>query len=332
MARPLKDQTPVAAIPDQENEATTRADQAERLPARIARYSRARKRALAMQEYLGGLHKDKIALEASGALKHCGNYLHFRNYYTANEIRLHSARFCKQHLICPLCAIRRGSKSLTAYLARYALLQITHPTLSPYLITLTVRDGLDLAERFSHLQKSFKALQKKRHRWLSKTRGHPYTEFSMVHGAVGSYEVKIGSGSGLWHPHNHMIAMCPQKPSQRTLRSEWETITKDSFMVDVRPLNQHDDPAEDFKEVFKYALKFSGLEPSDNWLAARLLAGSRLLFNFGVFRGVKIPDTLTDEPLEDLPYFDLFYRYFKESGYNLMPEGYFIQHPHKHPD
>ena len=29
-------------------------------------------------------------------------------------------------------------------------------------------------------------------------------------------------------------------------------------------------------------------------------------------------DKLTDEPLDELPYFDLFYRYISESGYNLV--------------
>jgi len=326
MNRLPKNLTPVDAIPRQENLATTgadQADQAERLPERIARYSRARERALIMEQYLSGLHDDRIALEASGALRNCGNYLGFRHYYTVNQIKLHMAWLCKQHLICPLCAIRRGAKGLAAYLERYAVLQETHPNLKPYLTTLTIRDGEDLDERIGHLQKSFRTLQKKRHRWLSAVRGVPYTEFSRVQGAVGSYEIKRGSGSGLWHPHIHMIAMCAQEPSQWVLRSEWEVITKDSFMVDVRPLDKHKDPAEDFKEVFKYAVKFSDLNPVDNWHVARLMARQNLLFNFGVFRGVKVPDKLTDDLL-DLPYFRLLYRYLKKSGYNLVPDGHHI--------
>ncbi|MFG4936873.1 hypothetical protein ACF0DY_32410, partial [Pseudomonas aeruginosa] len=71
-----------------------------------------------------------------------------------DKIRLHAASFCKQHLICPLCAIRRGAKSLAAYLARYEVIRAQHPHLSPYLVTFTVKNGPDLAERFEHLHKS----------------------------------------------------------------------------------------------------------------------------------------------------------------------------------
>ena len=42
------------------------------------------------------------------------------------------------------------------------------------------------------------------------------------------------------------------------------------------------------------------------------------MFSLGEFRGVEVPDKLTDEPLDELPYFDLFYRYISESGYNLV--------------
>ena len=62
-------------------------------------------------------------------------------------------------------------------------------------------------------------------------------------------------------------------------------------------------------EVFKYAVKFSDLTLEDNWHAAQILKGKRLLNSFGLFRGVEIPDSLLDEPLDELPYWDRFYRY-----------------------
>ena len=53
-------------------------------------------------------------------------------------------------------------------------------------------------------------------------------------------------------------------------------------------------------EVFKYAVKFSDLTLADNWHAAQILKGKRLLNSFGSFRGVDIPDSLLDEPLDGL--------------------------------
>jgi hypothetical protein len=112
----------------------------------------------------------------------------------------------------------------------------------------------------------------------------------------------------MWHPHLHGIVLCTDQPDMFRLRRESEDITKDSYQVDVRPISG--DPVESFVEVFKYALKFSDLTLSDNWEASLILQGRQLLVSFGLFRGVKIPHRLTDELLDDLPYVELFYRYF----------------------
>lgn len=310
-------------------------DQAESLPARISRYGRAKERAVAMRDYLidhaAGLRAsvaenllnlvvEREALEASkaaGKLDGCGNYLHFRHYYTVDQVLLHAACFCKQHLICPLCAIRRGSKTLEAYLSRFQVIRQKWPELSEYLLTLTVKDGPDLPERWKHLDRSFKVLKDRRRRWNSGDRAAPWTEFSKVKGAVGSWEVKRGKGSGLWHPHIHMVVLCETAIDPVAIKREWESITGDSFMIDVRPFDRNQEPAQGFMEVFKYAVKFGDLSLADNWEVAKFLRGSRLLFSLGEFRGVQVPNKLTDEPLDELPYFDLFYRYFSGSGYSI---------------
>ncbi|WP_376744959.1 hypothetical protein, partial [Pseudomonas aeruginosa] len=64
-------------------------------------------------------------------------------------------------------------------------------------------------------------------------------------------------------------------------------------------------------EVFKYAVKFAELSPEDNWHAAQVFKGRRLLGSFGLFRGVEIPESMTDEPLDGLPYVDRFYRFLQ---------------------
>jgi hypothetical protein len=128
-----------------------------------------------------------------------------------------------------------------------------------------------------------------------------------VVGAVWSYEVKRGQNSGEWHPHLHMIALAEVEPSQERLSGSGTTSRGDSFVVDVRPITG--DPAEGFLEVFKYAVKFSDQPVADTWHAYSVLKGKRLLGSAGCFRGVEVPEELTDEPLDDLPYVELFYRY-----------------------
>jgi hypothetical protein len=115
-----------------------------------------------------------------------------------------------------------------------------------------------------------------------------------------------------------MIALAESQPDQQQLAREWQNITGDSFIVDVRPISQ-DNPASGFIEVFKYAVKFSEQDPADTVHAWVTLAGKRLIGSAGMFRGVEVPESLLDdsEGLEDLPYITMFYRYLRGLGYSL---------------
>jgi len=278
----------------------------EALPRRVERYGKAKSRALDVADFMRAQGGELAKI--GERVEDCGEYLLFHHYFTVDRVRLHAASFCKKHLLCPLCAIRRGAKGLKAYLDRWEVIRAEKPALKPFLVTLTVKDGPDLEERFKHLHRAQRELWKRKQR----KRG---CSLDGVQGAVWSYEVKRGSGSGLWHPHLHMIALAEVQPDQDKLRREWHQITGDSFMCDVRPITG--DPVEGFMEVFKYAVKFSDQEPADTVHAFQVLKGRRLLEPSGVFRGVQVPEELTDEPLEGLPFVELFYRYVHGAGYSL---------------
>ena len=283
-------------------------DSAAAMPARIERYSQARHRAREILDYIDTLADEEAARVALG-LSECGEYLKFRHYFTVDKVRLHGAKFCKQHLVCPLCAIRRGAKMLKAYLDRFEAITAQAPHLRPYLVTLTVKNGEHLGERFDHLMHGVKQLFNRRHarRVLS--------ELRKVDG--GFYSVEFTNRGNGWHPHVHMLVLAAEKPCAETLAYEWHTVTGDSFVVDVSA-EEDQDPVEMFLEVCKYAMKFSDLTPEQTYLASRVLKGRRLIGSFGCFRGVDIPESLLDEPLDGLPYVDLFYRFRPGGGYQFM--------------
>lgn len=290
----------------------------DKLSARLSRYSTAKKRALENLYVLRVLPCDDLTsvryAKGAAALAGCGNYLAFRNYYTVDQTRLHSASFCKKHLICPLCAIRRGSKTLEAYLARYAVIKPLNPFWRLSMITLTVKNGHDLASRFDHLQKSVKRVFDRRRDWLKKGWGR--TEWRLVHGWVGTYEVTHNPATG-WHPHAHIMVLHTSSFDYAALKAEWLEVTGDSHVLNVSAAHHPDEPAKDFVEVFKYAVKFADMPPEANIHAWDVLRGKRLLFSGGAFWGVDVPDSLTDAPLDDLPYIELFYTY-SAGGYSLQ--------------
>lgn len=287
---------------------------------RVARYGTAKRRSLDISKYMGEVchqqqpHIRELFRDTLRVMKSCGEYLVFREYPTLGETRLHAASLCKKHLLCPLCAIRRGAKAFQAYSDRWKVIRAAQPRLRPFMVTLTVKDGVDLWERFQHLHSSQREL------WKRRTRGRG-SVLDGVAGAVWSYEFKRGSGSGLWHPHIHMIALAENAPSQLAIRDEWHNITGDSYIVDVRPITNGsgDEHIEGFLEVFKYAVKFSDQEPDDTVHAWLTLKGRNLIGSAGCFRGVEVPESLLDEPLGDLPYVEHFFQFL--SGKYRAPVG-----------
>lgn len=292
-------------------------DEASAFSGRLERYAEAKSRALSMADYI----KSDVPVNEENskvlfALETCGSYLVFRDYYTVGKIRLSGMCSCKKHLICPLCAIRRGAKSVKAYLEKLQVIQQDHPGIEAYLVTLTVKDGPDLAERFAHLVKAIKRYHTQRR--MANSSRRPSVEANKALGAVWSYEVKKGKNSGLWHPHLHAVWLCYDEPRLKDLKAEWQEVTGDSFIVDIRPFHDQDNVATGFLEVFKYAVKFSSMEPADTWHVFETLRGHRLVASFGLFRGVKVPESMTDDDLpEDLPYIELFYRFIRGVGYSL---------------
>lgn len=288
------------------------ADDAAALPVRLSRYSKAHHRAIDMANYAG----QRGHVKEAARLRRCGDYLLFRDYYRVDKVRLHAAEFCHKHLLCPLCAIRRGAKLVRSYLDRLTVVREQHPGLCAYLVTLTVKNSDDLGERFRHLKSAMRVYSQARRSHL-RGRG-PHVEIAKAAAVVGSYEFKRGSGSGKWHPHTHQIWLCLTPPDPEKLSREWLDITGDSYIVHVRPFDDQEDVTEGFLEVFKYAVKFSDLPLEDNWHGYETLRGRNLVFSLGAFRGVEVPEELADEPLDDEPFVELLFRFAKGAGYSLV--------------
>jgi hypothetical protein len=264
-----------------------------------------------------GKRRDPERARAADRMDHCADYLLFRHYLAHDAVRLHAANFCKQHLICPVCAVRRGSKAVGAYLQRFDAIQLVQPTgqpLTPWMLTYTVKNGRNLCERMAHLRSSLKRLTDSRRKFRAGGR-NPSTWGNMA-GAVGAIEV-TNKGNG-WHPHVHIFGLFEGPYEVREMSREWSRITGDSFVCEAHEV--YGDPAAAFAEVFKYALKFSEMSHRHNWQAAQVLKAQRLIFSLGVFRGVEIPETLTDGELSG-PWVEYFFQYMGGGSYALGNPG-----------
>lgn len=291
---------------------------------RLNRYAKAHRSALEIARFIRSV--DPASETAQGRptkriadqLTECGTWLEFRRWIQTGESQLTAANFCGRPKACPLCAIRRACKSIPRYLERVEHVTSAAPGLSVQMFTSTVKDGPGLLERLDHLEDANRRLWWRR---TNRRRGsYSSTEFRHVVGAVRSTEIKRGRNSGLWHPHTHWLVLTEQRLDAAKLSAEWRDITGDSFIVDVTDVT---DPASGLVEVLKYALKFSSMDPADVWHADTATIGRRLLRSCGNLYGVKIPDDLLDEPLDDQDgeYIDEFFLFDSQSeSYHASPK------------
>lgn len=317
MSAPIKE-NPIASV-TLGGELATGWDSSDRLPVRLESFAILKQRsdnfsAWAKSGFLQNLtrHQKKIIL----SLDSCGSYLLFRQYTSANRTRLIGGCTCKKHLLCALCASRRGVKNTQAYKEKFNQLQTVNPDLDIYFLTFTIQNGIDLMERFSHLRSSMQSLLKNRNHQAASHRNIKTEMFKFI-GGVFAYEFKRGAGQNLWHPHIHMLALLPKglRVDAEVLKSEWREITGDSFVINIEKV-QNDSP---FLEVFAYALKFSEMENDDRWYASQLLANERLISSFGEVRGVVVDESNNDELLDDPEYYDMIFNW-QAGRYNLTKQ------------
>ena len=242
----------------------------------------------------------------------CASWMHFRHYLQTEQTKLHRTESCKKHLLCPVCAIRRGAKTLAKYHERAIFLADKYDF---YPVTLTIKNGPDLWERYCHLKGAFKRLRDRAKKG--------YGAWSQVAGAVWSTEFTHRETG--WHPHLHILIAIPKgSPAPRygegsQLALDWQAVTGDSYIVHVgKNLCSSGDVAAGLCEVLKYALKFSDLDLVDNLHAYETLKGKRLVQSSGCFFGLELPedDDLNEEPDEGR-YVDLFFNY-TSTGYQRL--------------
>ena len=170
-------------------------------------------------------------------------------------------RFCRP------CAGSRGrtiAANVAAYIGkrRYRFLTLTIKTTD-----LTLKQGID------KLYRSFGLLRRSK-LWQAR-----------VTGGVAVCEVKPGKSHDGWHPHLHCIIEGKFLP-YKVLRALWMGITKDSFILDIRPGGDAESAAY---YICKYITKPFTSETirTESRLeeAIHALHGRRVITTFGSWRG-----------------------------------------------
>lgn len=183
-------------------------------------------------------------------------------------IRIHS-KTCRSRW-CEACSLERR-----VVVSRNVREQCIGKQVRFCTLTLRSRPG-PLAEQVQRLYRCFK-------NWRNRKKIK-----QKVFGGIAFLEVTRSDKTGLWHPHLHVLFEGRYLP--HTLASEeWLLVTKDSYVVHITRVPNHEDAA---RYVTKYASK--GL-CSSIWRQPALLdecivalRGTRTFTTFGTWRGVRI--------------------------------------------
>jgi hypothetical protein len=107
-------------------------------------------------------------------------------------------------------------------------------------------------------------------------------------GGAAFVEVKWNSKSNRWHPHLHVISEGKFIP-QHLLRMEWNQITIDSFIVDVRLVKSKADLCSYVTKYVSSPISHSVTnDPALLVEAIKALHGRRTCTTYGLWRGLKL--------------------------------------------
>jgi hypothetical protein len=264
--------------------------------------------------------------EKINSIAECASLVEIRKYDTG-EIKIHNANYCHNQVVCPICADRvsKRRKSIFGEPIKRAVRRFgvnpcsgdwksEYPSgyTGVYMATATIKDGPNLKERIDTLLDAIKRMRKMGQK---RKKGNSAGEWSRVKAGLSNVEIKIGSGSGLWHVHCHFILFTDSPIDIRTRDSqyfieskgekkqvskfnyEWFTATAgEGINFDVRPIEYRKEingrECETFSEsveaqaaeVLKYSTQLTGKKGTGILSASQYVEliqrrGSRRLFN-----------------------------------------------------
>ena len=191
----------------------------------------------------------------------CRKYAWFTVHQTTRQVRV-MANSCRLRW-CPVCAQARFGA------IRHSVTEWLKGVRNPKLFTVTMRhDSTPLQEQVDRLYKCFRDLRQ--HKGLK----------SRIRGGVWFFQLKRGKSDGRWHPHLHILLDADYIP-KRDLSLEWFLTTGNSFIIDIRKV---EDPEKVSEYVSRYCARpanLSEFKPDDQDEIYSVFKGRRLCGNFG---------------------------------------------------
>jgi len=139
-------------------------------------------------------------------IKSCAHILEWVRYENEETDKLRTANFCKAPIVCPICAARESAKRKAIFgqkIKKYSV------DTYPYMITFTIEGQRDLKDGINILQSARRKFRRMGQRRKGGRRSGG--EAGKIISGLSNVEIKTGSGSGLYHVHDHFLAFCDDR-------------------------------------------------------------------------------------------------------------------------
>jgi hypothetical protein len=186
------------------------------------------------------------------------------------------ANSCKLRF-CPVCA---EAKRVTI---KIAVANWMKTIKRPKFMTFTIKHSSEpLREQITRLYKAYRLFRQ--HKFLRKKQ----------RGGIWFFQLKRSEKTQQWHPHLHVIVDMDYV-NKIDIQTEWELLTGDSFIVDIRAVKDAQKVANYVSRYCSKPCDLSDFTPTDRNEVFNSLNGKRLCGRFGsgsacVFKQQRQPD------------------------------------------
>jgi len=257
----------------------------------------------------------------------CGSWLEFRYYKTPQQVKLHTANFCKRDKLCVACAVRRAYKQQLKFMS---IIESNKDLLNKdwYYIVIPVKHTKQ--ESYETVMNRVIELRGKITQSMRNSRkGKTNNFWSNFDGGMYSQEVTHNENG--WNVHLNLIvnASSGTKISLNSIKNRRGQISHqnedlrlfmmknyDSQMHNISKIEDNSKLRDEIVEVLKYSLKFSSLTQQELFNVFVKSVKVRLFGTFGNLWGKGLDsvnfecDELLSEEFEEL----IFIRAFGELG------------------
>lgn len=188
--------------------------------------------------------------------------------------------YCNQHKLCAICSNRRAYKYKQNLSNKINYLNVESLHQNHFVFKM---------KNTKQMESGFNKIASAKSKLLDMIRKTKKSEVYKIVGFIGSIEI-TKNDLGEYHYHMHLLTFSHERLDNRRLLQDWHDCGGSSIDYPIIDSN-----TDHLKNLIGYIAKLPKLSPVDLVKYKSVTYRRPLLFTGGIFRGLKLPDKLSNE-------------------------------------